>query len=403
MTVENLTDQTSYLTRLERSRWLGLLPFAGTVLVVLAFWVLRPPGYLGAEAGDTAALLRGDYSLQTLDLLAGRGLIYFRYPPLFPLWLAGAVSLADALAVNPALLLAAINLVLTALIVTLVYALTSHLWRPLAGLVAAAALATYIPFLWTTTYLASETPYMTALVAAVYLLMRALTDQPRNLWLYAACGLLSGVAMLTRSVAVAVPLIFALVVLLRARALTVTRRALSAGVLLLAAVVVILPWQVAMTRALGEFALLSTGGVPSILDGLSFAVDPSEARPIDVPPPVEQLQRDIYEQQYDELNSVGTISTYLLGELGTRPGAVVHLFGIKALRSWYGTNTGTIDGVTRWLQLGYVVVLGVGTVRAWQRSAASRSLVLVTLLLVLYAWVAATLVLSIMRLSLIHI
>lgn len=134
-----------------------------------------------------------------------------------------------------------------------------------------------------------------------------------------------------------------------------------------------------------------------MLDGLTYAVDPSESRPVDVPEGVRALQEEIYDKSYKELDSPATVGRFMIQRVVETPIPVVQLVCIKAARAWYGTDSGVID---RWLflfQIPVVSVLILAVFQALRRPGVTHAAALLILITVVYFWVMAILVLSIVR------
>ena len=86
--------------------------------------------------------------------------------------------------------------------------------------------------------------------------------------------------------------------------------------------------------------MLSTGGAPSIRDGLTFAVTSKVYhQEIKVPEDVAALMRDILIHS-DERRSLDGVVSVLTKQLRTQPLIVAKLFTLKVARSWYGIDSG---------------------------------------------------------------
>ena len=94
-------------------------------------------------------------------------------------------------------------------------------------------------------------------------------EKPR-LALAILLGVLAGTAMLVPPIAIFVPLVLGGLVPLLAISWSRWERALVAVVIVATSVLVVEPWLRHAEPVDGRFMLLSTGGVPSIRDGLAF-------------------------------------------------------------------------------------------------------------------------------------
>lgn len=169
------------------------------------------------------------------------------------------------------------------------------------------------------------------------------------------------------------------------------------ALLLIGALVAVLPWEALAWRSSDEIVPLSTGGVPTVLDGLTYAVDTSENRPVWVPEVVRNLQWEIHEKSYSELGSLSSIAGFLLDKLGEEPLAVLQMFAIKAARAWYGTDSGVLDTWLLVFQVPIVALLWVGVYKSWRCGRAARDAGVLIAMIVLYFWAITTAALSIVR------
>jgi hypothetical protein len=162
--------------------------------------------------------------------------------------------------------------------------------------------------------------------------------------------------------------------------------------------VVILPWEIHASRAEGRLVVLSTGGVPSMRDGLTFGVnaDKTYRQGIYVPDAIRTVMISFYEE-YDSLNSYGAIAHAGMRELGAHPVGVVGLAGMKFLRAWYGTDSQRLDKYIALLQLVYLFVLVRAGRMAWKAGGERRRLVVLVTVLVAYFWLMSALALPLVR------
>jgi hypothetical protein len=384
----------------------GLVIAAGMALAgTLLFWLIFTPAYLAAvQPGPTQfAGLCGDYRVQVSDLLTGEGLINFRYPPIMALLLAAVYAVGHGLGVPVGLLLGAAILGGTALVTGLLLGLARRLWGPGIGLLVAAGWTLYLPAQYLTTFPASATPFMGFCYGALLILIGLLDGRAtsRARW-WAALGIggLLGLAMLTRPIGIGLSAVAALAVLVGARDYAGSVRLGMALLIGVTGAVVVLPWELHMFSQTGHLIPLSTGGLPTLLDGLTDAVDPSEGRAIVLPPDVRVLQEDIYARQYAALDSTGAVIDYLVAQINTRPQAVIKLVAIKAARSWYATDSTRYDTALLLFQIPAVLILLAGLIRVlrWAgRGSVIRRVAWLVVVLVLYFWAMTIAVLSIVR------
>jgi hypothetical protein len=183
-------------------------------------------------------------------------------------WLSGGVNLA----------LARIVLALFgAAAVLLAYLLGRRLGGPLAGLLAAAALAIYPALLEYQGLLLTEPLASFLLAAGVLLSLRA--QDTGELWAWAASGALLGALALVRPEYLVVALLLAILApLVGPRSAELRQRLLAAAVMVLATVVVLAPWTVRNLVVLDRLVPVSTGGGKALYIGTYLDADGDAAK-----------------------------------------------------------------------------------------------------------------------------
>jgi hypothetical protein len=100
---------------------------------------------------------------------------------------------------------------------------------------------------------------------------------------------------------------------------------------------------------------------------------------------------------YREMESFGGVVSVLIEELQTRPIAVAKLFAIKALRSWYGTDSQRFETVIMAIQIAYLALILWSTRAAWKQGGVAKQLAISVWLMVLYFWGIVALSLPLVR------
>jgi hypothetical protein len=137
---------------------------------------------------------------------------------------------------------------------------------PLPGLVAAAGVALYPPFVFATGELLSEPLGAFLLASAILALLWAL--RARSLLRYAVAGVVFGLAILARADFLILPPLLALLVVAAERRRLGTRRAVAqAAVLAAAAGLTVLPWSISVSRNAGRLVPVTTGDAPQLFIG----------------------------------------------------------------------------------------------------------------------------------------
>jgi len=179
------------------------------------------------------------------------------HPPVYPIVLATAVALAQAGGALAAAKLA--NLVLAALTLLLLAALTRELAGRSAAIAVALVYAIYPRALLMPLLLASENVFAPLLVLLVWVAARR-ARRTRSLALAGLAGLVIGLAALTRSVGYLLALLWLIALL--ARRVPVRTILMELAILLAVQHLVMLPWAIRNQRAIGRFTFLnSVGGI----------------------------------------------------------------------------------------------------------------------------------------------
>lgn len=179
----------------------------------------------------------------------------------------------------------------------------------------------------------SELPFMIVSMAAFLFFLRYKRD--RGYGPVILTGLCTGLAILTRLQGMALLVSLVLVIILYNRDFK------KALVLAAVAAAVVAPWQVLNSQHSGGF--LSTGGLPSFRDGLSFNHKPLR-EPVQLPEAVSELSDTFYQIYYIEKEQMGVEPetgevAFVTHYLAQRPGAAIQLFLFKFSRCFYGTDS----------------------------------------------------------------
>jgi 4-amino-4-deoxy-L-arabinose transferase-like glycosyltransferase len=376
----------------------SILVFFAAIIVSIIFWAVLPARFEITTSTD----FDNYYRPVALALLDGEGFTYqgiypaIRYTPGYPLILAGVYGSAHLLGIPEQVALSIVILLGSGLVAVLVFRLASSVWGPRPALIAAGLWVTYPFALITFRQANAALPFMIVFYGALLVFWTHIRKQSRSIWAYLACGLLLGIATLIRPVAIWIGLLFAAILIATLHKVPISRRLILAGLMLMANLAAVLPWQVWVNAQTDESVLLTTGGVPSIRDGLTFAAADKDRADVAVPPDVLILQQSILDQ-YADLHSFGDVIRTMWGHLETEPLAVIELFAIKAARSWYGTDSQQYDRWILIIQIPYLIAIGWGLIATMKHNRPARLLGGIILLIGLYFWGMTTLVLSIVR------
>ena len=355
-----------------------------SVVVSLLFLLALPQRFAVNENVD----YREHYEPIARNLLAGRGVVdkngglELRYPPGYPLLLAGAFWLAKWVAVPEPAIVTIADVLGMGVAAFFVFLIARRLWGAEPALVSSLAWTTYPLALYLLKQPNSEIPFVVALLGAAYCLISVVQRSDGGLWQCGACGALVGVAMLIRPIAIGLGVVCAVLVMLgRPR-----HRMLSALALLAGNFLAVAPWEAWVYQRTESVIALSAAGPAAIRDGLTFAVRSKGFREGTwVPAQVREVMQHVSDQ-YPRLVSVGAVGEVLAREFREHPSAVVQLAVIKAARSWYGTDSQRFEGLILGVQGVYLAIVGLATARAWRSGGVARRAVVGAWMITGYFW-----------------
>lgn len=380
--------------------------FVAAMAVAAVFWALLPAAYRANQNVD----YQHGYEPAARSIVAGQGIpidgvLEPRYPPGFPVMLAGLFRVSAATGAGESALLLGFRLFCAGLSAVLLYALARLVWPPGPALLPPLVWLTYPFWLWVAKQPNSEVPFVPALFAAMWLLWRPLLRGergPRAWALYLAAGMMTGLAMLIRPVAIGLPFVMAVIVLLFAARGAAWRRLGWAVLVLAGASLAVLPWEATLFGRTGQFIPLSIGGNVTIQDGLMFvASEDAYRRPMNVPADVVAISRAFYDRRLEmQLGGMrGVVSLAL--DLGREdPGALVKLLALKIVRGWYANDSRVYETPSLLLQLVYLGLIAWGSVASWRRGGGRGPAGRMNAghwLLALYFWGMAFLVVPLLR------
>jgi len=335
----------------------------------------------------------------TENLLKGKGFVEdngnlcTRYPPGYFLFLAPLFLLARLFSAEPLVLVTWANVLLSSATGVLFFRLGEELFDARVGVLAWFLWTTYPLNLWLAKQPNTEVPFLTLMVLGLLLIVRALLRA--GLWRLFPAGVLLGLAALVRPAAWMLGPFLALgFFLLRIPAQSGRMRA--AALLLAGFFLPIVPWEIAMYRSVGRVLPLSSGGPPTMVDGLTFAVKPrlgdAEVR---IPADLRGwMDRTLAKRP--ELDSTGKIVRYLTGE-GAQVKPLLELLFFKIVRCWYGTEMLWHETEILLVNSVYLALAVPGVFLAWRRDLERKAPRILILGVVAYFWGMTAIVYSLAR------
>jgi len=380
----------------EKSPWFSFTVFVGSILVTLIFWSILPSQFAVNESTDYVTF----YEPVARNILDGHGFIIgedlaIRYPPGYPLILAGIFGLAKQLHISEGTLLSAFILLSMGLSSVFVFCLARTVWGSLPALVSSFVWMTFPFALWLTKQPNSEMVFMSLLFGGFYIFWNALVHKNRAWPIYFFSGLLIGFAMLVRPIAIGVGIMMGVILWVVGSHMTVRLRLFLISMVLIGNFVAIFPWEVWVHSKTGRVVLLSGIGQNSLARGLTFHSFPDSFRQV-VPHDISLRLQDI-EARADEMESFGSILFVWADEFKDHPLSMAKLFALKAARSWYGTDSGRHEKLVKLIQIPYMILFLFGSFSAWKQGGIARHLTFSIWLIVFYSWGMATLGVAMVR------
>lgn len=373
-------------------------PLAATVPVVVAVgcWLLLP--VTGQNENTDFALF---YRPVARAMLSGAGWVpppgldLAAYPPGYPLLLAGVLGTADRLGVPETVALDGFALACLATSSLLLFTLVRRLGGAWAGLCASLAFSTYPPLLWLSRQPNSELPFLVVLLSCVLATADCVLARRSGLLRPFLAGALAGGAMLVRPIALILPVALGLSLVLHR--VPWRWRLTRIGLLFLGSALAVLPWEIWVAARSGQLVLLSTSGAPSMVDGLTFGVRSKGYRqPVVLPADVEALMHELSGQLGPDAG-LFTIARSLAAAGADHPGALIELLAVKAVRSWYGTDSGRHEAALALVQVPYAGLVLLGGWMAWRTGGRIRWVMATGWLITASFWAMSIAVLSIAR------
>jgi len=221
------------------------------VLFALGYWIDKPLTHDEQEYLHLAQNAAAGQGL-TYDAPDGAEVERFGRAPLYPL----VLSLFARMTSSPHLL-ATIRIaqsILGAVAIVLIARVAEQSAGPKAGPIAAWITALYPPLVWMPAYVLSESLYLPLALADVLLLSQAIARRSAaSSWLLVACGVVGGLAALTRPVHVIFLIVVGCWLLLR-------RQVRWAMLISVGAFLVIAPWTARNYQHYGRLVLIASEG-----------------------------------------------------------------------------------------------------------------------------------------------
>ena len=373
-----------------------------SILVTLVFWLALPDSFSKNESSDYFL----SYKPVALNILEGRGItqsdgtLAIRYPPGFPLILAGLFWISRDANIPVTTILSLFNLLCMALASLVIFLIVESTFGISSALIASIVWITYPFNLWLTKQPNGEIPFILVLFFCIYLFWNSVIKKQRNWLIYLLVGFLVGISMLIRPISVGMGIVLAIVLCLIRRDVKFKIRLFWSTIIIISSFLTVCPWEMLVHAKYDRIILISSGGVGSMKDGLTFAVNTKAKKDYrkgtEVSTDVNLLMKRIFENS-KSIKTVGDIVSVLSNEFREHPLTVGKLFALKASRSWYATDSNRLEKPVLLIQIIYLLLIVWSSISTWRKGGIARDFSILLFCITLYFWGMTTLVLSILR------
>lgn len=363
----------------------GYGPIAATILARHPFIWIAPRSPIKAPPNSPM-----------LHLAPGSPLV--RFPAGYPLLIAATRTVAGFLEISEAHGIEILNLAAIGISAMCLFSIASTVFGNLPGMIAPLLWVAYPGLLVVSRQPAPEIPFCALVFAALDLFWYALRPLRYQLIKFFCVGLLLGGAMLVRAQGIGFGIVLALFLLFFVRELPRRLRLTLMAMLLAGNLLAILPWEAWIYTTTGAIVPLCTSGSWSVCDGLTFAVNPDAAgrQNVTLPGDLKTLSLAFLAQCRAGGSTAARVS-FIATRFWSRPVVVTEFVLLKAVRSWYATNSGRMDRYVLGPQILYFTLFVWTAAISMRRAGQQRLLALVVLSLVIYTWAETIAVLSILR------
>ena len=259
--------------KINKSYFMISMVFFTSIFITIFFLSILPSSFKSIESNDYLLF----YKPVALNLLNGHGLtdykgaIALRYPPGYPIILAGVFSIGTVLHISESTMIYIFMISCMGFASLFIFLMAKLFWKPKYALIATSAFMTYPFALWLTKQPNVEMPFIVTFYASLWFFFLSFKDTWNGSFSFLS-GIFLGISMLIRPIAVGMPFILALSLLVFPYDKSMYQRFSFLTLLLFGVILIVGTWEAWVYANTGKFLLLSSGGVPSIKDGLTFGI-----------------------------------------------------------------------------------------------------------------------------------
>jgi len=374
--------------------------FLASILITLCFLAILASQYNGPGLGGSD--YTSFYKPIAKNILSGKGITLdgafsTRVPPGYPLLLAGVFGLATVSHIPEAVLISAFGLGCVGLSAIFVFLTAKSVWGNKGAFLSWGLFLTYPLLMPLVRAPNSETPFLVFFYASFFLLWRNILLGRSKAIFYFLPGVILGLAMLIRPIAIGVGLVFCITIWLAATNLGPKIRLVAIAFLLLGNIATVVPWLTSVYDNTGKMIPLSSVGPVTMRSGWVFAVKTDGFRQgVDVPEDVRFLMERIM-SRYSEMTSFPKIVSVILEEGIKSPFAAVKLMALKVARSWYATDSQRHENIILPIQIFYFTAIVLALFFSFKRGKKAGLLAISVSMIIGYFWLIDIIACSIVR------
>src|SRR5437870_5614224 len=379
------SDPTPHPDKLYKRTILLSISAIVALLAHAVFLLLLPAASQKNQSSDYTAY----YEPVAQKLAAGGGLVLaskpaLLYPPGIPMLYATTFWISDALDISHGAGLRILEALFVIANGVLVGVVAMCFFSLRIALTASILWSTYPFHLWLTKQPDPSGAFSMFLLLGVFLFLLWSTDGCHEVLYGVLLGVVLGITALIKPFSIALPAVFAGLAWMCAIPCRLRQRGRFSFCVLVAYLFLISPWEIWAWQASGHWIPLCTNGPNALIDGLTFGTVRG-LKQVPMPESVRTLTEDAVAHA-KQLRTTTSIANFMVAQIREKPEAVVRLFLLKAVRSWYGSESHTRETWVVVIQLFYLpfVVFGVGTV--WRGGRQQKNFLLVAMAITLYFW-----------------
>ena len=313
--------------------------------------------------------------------------------PGYPLFLLPIFALSKILRVDELGLIVFSNAIVTAFGACFLFLLTADLFSKKIAFITSLLWSVYPLNLWFIKNPNTEVPFMLLFFIAIWLHLKG--ANARHLLNFFLVGILLGLALLVRPIALFLPLLFAgALFFLRWRKEQFLKILRNASILIGGSLCVIAPWTLYASIETGHFVPVSSLGPSASSVGLSYAFVGDGRHQRDVPSDVRLLMKEARDKKLERTND---IAVFVFDALREKPIPFLKLLLLKLMRSWYATYEMWGETQIIILQIPHVLLAIFGIRLAFKKFPNRANDLWFLLSIVCYFWLITFLSLSIVR------